>query len=523
MRIVFATSELAPCAKTGGLADVAAALPDALVRIGVEVTVMVPLYRSVRESGLRTEPLAPAAVEVPHGPGTVSVGLEGPVGEGTVREGTAREGPVGEGRARVVFLRYDPYFDRPEPYGGDGGYPDNARRFGLFSRAVIAAAEALDLQPDIFHANDWQTALVCANVATVVGPRPRTLLTIHNMAHQGIFWKWDLPWTGLDWSLFNPDGVEFFGDLNLLKAGIVFADAVNTVSPTYAAEIASSPDYGRGLEGVLRAREDAVSGILNGIDTSVWSPETDKEIAANYSARDLAGKAVCRAALEKELGLSGEPNGPLIAFIGRLAEQKGIPLLVDATEKLLRAEPGCRLAVLGTGEERFERAFADLARRYPRTVSVNLRYDDALAHRIEAGADVIVMPSLFEPCGLSQLYGMAYGTIPVVRATGGLADTVEDSRDTDSGTGFVFAEFRAGALLAALVRAVKRYRDREAWGALQRRAMARDWSWSASARRYAALYQEILARQSPVTYTRLPAARGTGWPGRTCSGVGRAY
>jgi starch synthase len=484
VNVVYAASEFAPFAKTGGLADVAAALPRVLAERGVSVTVMLPLYRSVGESGIHLDPLDPPVVEVPLGPHQIPVGLEGAA--------------VAGGKARLVCLRYDPFFDRPGFYGQDGlDYPDNALRFGLFARGVIAAARALGLEPDIYHLNDWQTALAWAHVKTVDSQTTggaKTLLTIHNIGYQGRFWKWDMPWTGLDWSLFNPGAVEFYGKVNFLKTGIVFADAVNAVSPTYAREIQTAGEYGHGLEGVLSDRASDVCGILNGIDRSVWDPETDARIPANYSARETAGKAVCKAKLQEELGLPVRPEAPLVGSIGRLTEQKGMSLLIEITNDLLAREPDCQIVVLGSGERPLEEALRALEERHPQGVRARIGYDDGLAHRIEAGSDIFAMPSRYEPCGLNQMYSMTYGTIPVVRRTGGLADTVEDSPDPDAGTGFVFDEFEPAAFLEALVRAIARFRDPAAWGRLIERAMGRDWSWDRSAGEYVALYEKMLAR-----------------------------
>ena len=482
--VVYAASEFAPFAKTGGLADVAAALPIVLAERGVRVTVMLPLYRSVGESGVPLEPLDPPEVEVPLGPHRIAVGLEG--------------ADLAKGKARLVCLRYDPFFDRPGFYGENGlDYPDNALRFGLFARGIIAAARALGLEPDIYHLNDWQTALACAHVKTVdsrAAGGAKTLLTIHNIGYQGRFWKWDMPWTGLDWSLFDPGALEFYGKVNFLKGGIVFADAVNAVSPTYAREIQTTSEYGRGLEGVLRDRASDVCGILNGIDRSVWNPETDGRIPANYSARDLAGKVVCKTKLQEELGLPVRPEAPLVGSIGRLTEQKGMSLFLEITNDLLAREPDCQIAVLGSGERSLEERLRALEERHPQGVRVRIGYDDGLAHRIEAGSDIFAMPSRYEPCGLNQMYSMTYGTIPLVRRTGGLADTVEDSPEPGTGTGFVFDAFEPGALLDALARAIARFRDPAAWGRLVERAMGRDWSWDRSAEEYVRLYEKMLAR-----------------------------
>jgi len=485
INVVYASSELAPFAKTGGLADVAVALPAALSAGGADVTVMLPLYRRVRESGVELKPLAVPHMSVPLGPYSVKVGLEG--------------GELAGGRGRLVCLRYDPYFDRAGLYGEGGcDYPDNAQRFSLFSRGVIAAARALGLRPQVFHVNDWQTSLVCAYVRTLESgwaSGMKTLLTIHNIGYQGRFWKWDLPWTGLDWSLFNPEAVEFYDSVNFLKAGIVFADAVTTVSPTYAREIQSSADRGMGMEGALGKRGRDIHGILNGVDRSVWDPRTDPHIPANYSAKDLAGKAKCKAALQRKLGLPRKARAPLLASIGRIAEQKGTGLILGAAEDLLSLEPDCQIVVLGTGDAEIARGLKELESRRPRNVAARITYDDALAHRIEAGADIFLMPSLYEPCGLSQLYSMIYGTVPVVRRTGGLADTVEDSVGPGTGTGFVFDRFAPGAFVEAARRAVARYRDAAAWRDVMRRAMAGTWSWESSASEYEALYRKMLTRR----------------------------
>jgi starch synthase len=509
-----------PFVKTGGLADVAAALPAALAERGVEVTVMLPRYRGVRECGVDMRPCEPPLVPVTIGPYTVKVSLE---------TALVPHRPVPDGGVRVVCLGYDPYFDRPCLYGSQGGYgagggdyPDNAQRFSLFSRAVIEAAGALGLSPDIYHVNDWQTALVCAYLKAQGGGNPakaKSVLTIHNIGYQGMFWKWDLPWTGLGWELFNPEGVEFYDHVNFLKAGIIFADAVTTVSPTYAREIRSSPEFGRGLEGVLRSRAGDLVGIVNGVDGDVWNPATDGFLPARYSARDMSGKAECKAALQAECGLPVAEAAPLIASVGRLTEQKGTGLVLDCVEDVLDSDPDCQFVFLGTGDGDLERRLEGVAARRPGSVRANVGFDEGLAHRIEAGSDVFLMPSRYEPCGLSQLYSMIYGTIPVVRRTGGLADTVVDSLDKGSpegdeseGTGFVFEESTPEALLKCVRRALARYRRPEAWRALLRRAMKGDWSWDRSAGQYVRLYERLLGA-SPGRYVGAADVR-TYPPGR---------
>ena len=491
MKVVFSASEVTPFAKTGGLADVAGALPAALAERGVEVTVMLPRYRSVRECGVEMRPCEPPRVPVSIGPYTVNVDLEA-------------TSPA-DGSVRVVSLGYEPYFDRPCIYGdygnyggGGGDYPDNAQRFSLFSRAVIEAAGALGLAPNVFHVNDWQTALVCAYLRTrAVGSaaKARSVLTIHNIAYQGMFWKWDLPWTGLGWDLFNPEGVEFYDHVNLLKAGILFADAITTVSPTYAREIRSSNEFGRGLEGVLRKRAVDVVGIMNGVDVTVWNPATDAFLPARYSSEDLSGKAECKAELQRECGLPVAKDAPLVGSVGRLTEQKGLSLVLDCVEDVLASNPDCQFVFLGAGNQSIEQALEDLGSRLPRNVGVRIGFDESLAHRIEGGSDMFLMPSRYEPCGLNQLYSMIYGTVPIVRRTGGLADTVEDAAEDDpsKGTGFVFDEFRADALLDCMRRALARFRDPEAWRRLVENAMKGDWSWDRSAGEYVKLYESLLS------------------------------
>lgn len=492
MKVAFVVSEVAPLSKTGGLADVGGSLPRALARLGVEVTVFTPLYGQVRRSGARLRPLRPSeaktkagGITVPHGPGSVKVGLEG------------TELPGGE--VKVVCIAYDPYFDRAGLYGEAGGdYPDGAHRFALFAKAVILAAHALGLSPDIYHVHDWQGSLlpVYVKMGLLKPERAATVLTVHNLGYQGVFWKWDLPWTGLPWEVFEWRGVEFHGKLNLLKGGIVYADAVTTVSPNYAGEICSGPEYGQGLEGVLRDRRDDLVGIVNGIDTRAWDPENDPLIPARYSAGDLAGKGICKRELQKETGLDESPSALLIGFVGRLAEQKGVSLLVECLGSLLGDASRPQMVVLGSGEPALEGALLEAAERHPGRLAVRVGFDEPLAHRIYAGADMFVMPSRYEPCGLGQLYSMRYGTVPVARRTGGLADTVEDSPDEspDRGTGFLFEEFAPGALLGALARARRRYESPDAWRGLVRRAMSKDWSWTRSAKSYLQLYERLLKK-----------------------------
>ncbi|HWA99201.1 MAG TPA: glycogen synthase GlgA, partial [Pirellulales bacterium] len=447
MKIVMAASEAVPFAKTGGLADVAGALPVELAKLGHEPVLIIPAYRKALDSG---QPIEPTGHEF-----TIAIGTK------NVR-GTLLHSKLPHSEVPVYLVRQDQYFDRPELYGSGGSdYIDNCERYAFFCRAVFEAIRLLGLKPDVLHANDWQTGLIPAYLKAeyrgVPGfERVASLFTIHNLAYQGQFWHWDMLLTGLDWKYFNWHQMEFFGKLNLMKTGLVFADAINTVSPRYAEEIQSSP-LGSGLEGVLQQRRDVLTGIINGVDYSIWNPATDPHIAQQYDVNTFSeGKAVCKAALQRDFGLPTESGVPLFGFVGRLAEQKGIDLVVSVMQDWLRNSPA-QWVILGTGDPRFHQLLTTMADRYPQKVSVRLTYSDMLAHRVEAGADLFLMPSRFEPCGLNQLYSLKYGTVPLVRATGGLADTVTDvTRETleaGTATGFSFREYSPLALAETLARA----------------------------------------------------------------------
>jgi starch synthase len=479
IHVVHVAAEASPYAKTGGLGDVVGALPAALARSGVEVTVVIPGYRAAREVAGSTRRL-----------GTVSALVSS-------RREEANVDAVNDAAVPTLLIDAPRYFDRPEIYGEGGrDYLDNAERFVFFCRATLEWLGRTTPPPDVVHVHDWQAALVPVFLAD----RTRypelggthTITTIHNLAYQGRFWEADWHLLNLDRGFFTPEALEFHGYINFLKGGIVFADAITTVSPRYADEI-RTPAFGEGLDGVLRARAAAVVGILNGVDYATWNPATDGAIAAQYDRNDLTGKARCKSALQRELGLDVRKGAPLFAVISRLAEQKGIDLVVDVARDLLDTSDA-QLAVLGSGDPRLETALLGLRDRAPRRMAVRLGFDDALAHRIEAGADVFLMPSRYEPCGLSQLYSLRYGTVPVVHATGGLADTVVDYDPVaDTGTGFVFRSFGKAAFLDAIGRALALRRDATRWKALVLRGMAADFSWDASAARYRALYEDLLA------------------------------
>jgi starch synthase len=493
LNIVMAASEAVPYVKTGGLADVAGALPIELAKLGHAVTLVVPRYRSFQTDGRSLRSLGPIRVQTSRG--FVDAGLE----EDLIPVGVA-------GRSvRVVAVRYDPYFDRVGLYQGpDGDFKDNLERFAFFSRAIVEVVAFLGSsrrEPiHVLHLHDWQTALAAVYLKTMERDRAivrdvRTLLTLHNVGYQGIFPGPQFSETGLPLDLFTPTGLEFYGSVNLLKGGILFADEVSTVSPTYAKEI-MTPDGGFGLEGVLAGRRDGVTGITNGIDVDSWNPETDRHLAANYSRANLSGKAICKTALQLELGL---PNRevPLIGVIGRLTSQKGFDLLAEIIPELMAV--GVQIAILGTGDRSLEARFQSAKEQYPQQIGLSLQFDEGRAHRIEAGADMLVMPSRYEPCGLTQLYSLRYGTIPIVRRTGGLADTVVPYRPSTAlageATGFHFAEVSADSLLSTTLLALKVYTDRGVWKSIQQAAMAVDCSWERSAREYVEVFRRLQAEE----------------------------
>jgi starch synthase len=474
MEILFVSSEVAPWSKTGGLGDVAGSLPRALAARGHAVSVVSPRYYGVDvRQGFR--PLH-GAVRVRGEPTTLWLQQAGGVS--------------------FYFVEHDRYFGSRRALYGDahGDYGDNAERFAYLVRAALAVPSALGARPRIVHANDWQTGLVPFLLRTEHGQDPalaraRSVFTIHNLAYQGIFSKHVVPALGLPWSVFRYDAMEFYDHLSFMKAGLVFADAITTVSPTYAREILT-PENGAQLDPVLHLRAGDLTGILNGIDADEWDPARDPHLEAHYSAGNLEGKATCKAALQRELRLPVRPEVPLLGMVGRLAEQKGIDLVAAVLGRL--AAQDVQLAVLGSGERSLESVFVRASRDHPQQIAARIGFDEGLAHRIEAGADLFLMPSRFEPCGLNQMYSLRYGTAPVVRAVGGLEDTVEDYDGKDRGTGFKFREYHPRALWGALLRSLEAFRDRAAWQGIMRRGMALDFSWDRSAAGYEELYRKLL-------------------------------
>jgi starch synthase len=483
MHIIEASSEAVPFAKTGGLADVAGALPKAMANSGHSVSLFIPYYK--------------AAAKAATGASDTKVRVEVPLG-GDRATGEIWASRLPQSRATVYLVRNDDFFDRDGLYGtASGDYPDNARRFIFFSRAILEAVRALGLPADVVHCHDWQTALVPVYLKTLYAtlhPHARSVLTVHNLAFQGIFWHWDMILAGLPWDLFDWRHLEFFGKMNFLKGGLVFADAITTVSPRYAEEI-QAPEFGCGLEGVLAERRSVLTGIINGIDDDVWNPQRDALIAGHYSVKDLSGKATCKHHLQRRTGLPVR-DVPLLGTISRLTHQKGVDLLLEILPPLL--EDDVQLVILGSGDLLYQNALQEAARRHKGKLSLTLAFDDRLAHEIEAGADAFLMPSRFEPCGLNQMYSLRYGTVPIVRETGGLADTVVDCNEETlrrgTATGFRFVQPTGESFLGAVHRALETYRRRQVWRRLMENGMRVDFAWGQSARRYLDLFEQALER-----------------------------
>jgi starch synthase len=482
LSILMVASEAVPFSKTGGLADVAGSLSSALAGLGHRVTLVVPRYRGVATRG--------AMVEFP-----------------VVLSGRALEAGFFEQRlargVRAVLVECPELYDRDTLYGGDEGYPDNARRFGFLARFALEFAAREGHAISLVHAHDWHAGLapVYLSIAGARSPalsRAASVFTIHNMAYQGRFPATWLPALGLGPDLLTPDGLEYWGSISFLKGGIHFADRITTVSPTYAREI-QTPEYGFGFEGILARRASALTGVLNGIDADAWDPSRDPSLPETYDAQHLGKKRVSKIAILREFGLPAEGGAldrPLVGMISRLVDQKGMDLMAAAAGRLLRLDAS--FIVLGEGEVRYQDFWRALAARHPDRVAARIGFDESLAHLIEAGADIFLMPSRFEPCGLSQMYSQRYGTIPVVRATGGLEDTVTDYNPvTGEGTGFTFRDYTPAALLGALDRALKTFRVPGTWRAIQQAGMRQDFSWTQSAREYVKVYwQAIEARRA---------------------------
>lgn len=480
MHIVTVSSEVVPFAKTGGLADVAGTLPRALAKAGEHVTIIMPFYSKIIKADKLAIEDTGTRIMVPLGDWRI---------EGTLLSCVLKP------NIRVYFIKQGNFFDRNELYQTrDGDYPDNAERFIFFSRGAIEAMTALNLRPDIVHVHDWQSALIPIYLKSLYRDRKefvhtKTLLTIHNLAYQGLFPADDMRLTGLGWDYFTFDKLESWGKLGFLKGGIAYADAINTVSKGYTAEILTK-EFGCGLEGALSYRKSDLHGILNGIDYDEWNPKTDNFIAQKFSPSDMSGKIKCKSALQEYFKLPLKPSTPLIGVIGRLTVQKGFDILADAMSHLI--EKDIQFAILGTGEAKYEEILKEAAAKRSDRVGLKLAYDNALAHQIEAGSDMFLMPSRYEPCGLNQMISLKYGTIPIVRATGGLDDSIVDIDGKGKGNGFKFAGLESKDLIAAIERATALYKREDQWKALVARAMACDFSWTRSANEYRELYKKIL-------------------------------
>ncbi len=475
MNVMIVSSEVFPYAKTGGLADVAGALPIYLNRNGISAKVAMPYYTKFMEGKHNVEDTGIK----------LNVGIKGDNIEVAVYKDNSRG-------YDIYFLRYDPFFDRDAIYGTkDGDYEDNYLRFALFSQALLKLTERIGI-PDIYHINDWQTGLIPVyikmNYEFSKHTDAKVLLTIHNIAYQGLFPSNILHDIGFDYNIFHMDGIEFYGKVGYLKGGIVFSDAINTVSPTYAKEI-QSPEYGAGLDGILRKRSEVLYGVINGIDYEKWNPETDTHIFKNFTIKNaITGKAENKKALLAATGLKGV-HKPLFGIVSRLASQKGFDLFAKAADKIFKND--IRMVVLGSGDKRYNELFEELARQYPDKIYAKIGvYDEDFARKIYAASDFFLMPSMYEPCGLGQMIAMRFGTLPVVRSTGGLKDTVSDIRNR-TGYGITFEQYREDALLNAIKRASALYKNKKKMNALVKKVMDMDFSWNGSAKKYIKLYREI--------------------------------
>ncbi len=490
LNVLFLSSEVFPFAKTGGLADVASALPQALKEIGHEVRLAIPRYGFVNERKFRIhEIIRLKDIDIPIGKKGAKLNVKSSflIGDKT--------------KVQIYFIDSAEYFGRQGIYQDPKGkkdYPDNDERFIFYSRGIFEILKRLGWAPHIIHCNDWQSGLVPVYLIEIYSKDPffknvKTVFTIHNVAYQGNFPKETFEKTGLPDDVFTPDGAEFYGKLSFMKAGIVYSDYVTTVSGTYAKEISDSEEYGCGMEGVLKKKKRRFSGIVNGIDYSIWNPDTDQFIPFKFSVKTVDAKVENKKYLLKRFNKKFDPSVPLIGMVTRLVEQKGIDLVIDGFAELMKMN--VQFILLGTGEKQYHTKLESLAKKYPDNVSLELDYNDELAHLIEGASDVFLMPSKFEPCGLNQLYSLKYGTIPVVRKTGGLADTVtEVNPQKGSGTGFFFENFDSKDMLKAISRAVTLFGDQKTWQKIIRNAMTQDFSWNNSARQYEELYNKILEK-----------------------------
>ena len=487
INILFVASEVDPFAKTGGLADVSSALPKAIKEQGHEIRIMLPRYRFISERKFKLHDII-RLKDIPI-----------PVGNDTAL-GNVKSSFISnlKEKVQVYFLDNEKYFGRDGVYQSPTSkkdYKDNDERFVFFCRGVIETLKRLGWQPDIIHCNDWQTGLIPAYLKTLYADDPlfknvKTIFTIHNMAYQGSFPFETFEKSNLPKDAFKAEGVEAYGKFNFIKAGLVYADTITTVSEKYAHEICDSDEYGAGLNGLLHTRKKDLRGILNGIDTHIWNPLSDEHIFRKYDIKSIDAKVDNKRALLRKFGLAFEETTPVIGAISRLVEQKGFDLVLEVIEDLMKQK--VQFVMLGSGDPELEKHFDKVQKKYPKQMGITFGYDEELAHMIEAGSDLFLMPSRYEPCGLNQMYSMRYGTLPIVRATGGLDDTVEDYSGSGKGTGFKFEKYDAKELMKALLRAIKVFQQQEEWKKLMRNGMQKDFSWAHSASKYIALYKDLL-------------------------------
>jgi starch synthase len=482
MKILFVAAECAPFAKVGGLADVIGSLPKALAKLGHEVKIVIPKYKKIDNQMYHLQQTSESEITIPWPTSALQK-------DAFILQGVLPHSPV-----KIYFIWNDHNFSRDEIYQVNGqDYPDNAERFAFFSQAALALCKELNWRPDVIHCHDWQTGLLPAYLKIYqadehICQKVKTVFTIHNLAYQGIFSSDRLAGLAMpDWS-YSSQYLEFYGNINLMKSGLVFADTLTTVSDQYSREIQTT-EYGCGLEGVLIERKNDVFGIINGIDYEEWNPQNDPSLPAPFSLADLSGKLKNKKALLKENKLPlRKKDTPVIGLISRLADQKGFDIIAEIADQLLELD--LQLVVLGTGEPKYHELFTALQKKEPKKIAVNLKFDARLAKLIYAGSDMFLMPSKFEPCGLGQMISLAYGTIPIVRKTGGLADSILDyTPATGEGTGFVFEEYTGNALLATIKQALVTYQKKKVWKQLMENAIRADFSWTASAKKYVALYQ----------------------------------
>lgn len=491
MKVLIASSEVVPFSKTGGLADVAGALPMALAELGHDVRVITPKYKMVDEKKYQLTTVMKEIIVKMDG---------GPI------YGSIKTANFPGTQIPVYFVENNYFFDRDELYTVEGkDFIDNILRFAFYSNAALWLLKGIDWKPDVIMCNDWQTALIPAYLKfhPELCQDPffkdiAVLYTIHNLAYQGSFDKLFIPKINLPWDVFNHEGLEYYDRINLMKCGIVYSDHISTVSKQYALEM-QTKEYGCGLEGILTALKGKLTGVLNGIDYTAWNPEVDTLIPAKFSLKDMAGKAVCKKELQKVNKLPEKADVPVIGIISRLADQKGFDLIEECIEDIMKLN--LQIVLLGTGEPKYHEMFEEIGKKYPEKMAVNLAFNNKLAHLIEAGSDMFLMPSRYEPCGLNQLYSLKYGTSPIVRKTGGLADSIQDvsiKGDKVSGTGFVFEKYDSKELLKTIKTAVKTYNERKIWAQVVKNGMEQDFSWNASAKVYDKLFKDMTNKKSRV-------------------------